>query len=381
MWQNIVADPTNKKYIHTLREIQQQPECWKKTAEMVLENKELASFFSMAIQDTHRPIIVSGAGSSEFVGKSLLDILSKLTNRRVLNAPTTDIVTHPEKYNIPTEPSLMISFARSGNSPESVAAVKLIKKTCPTTKHLIVTCNDKGALAQINDSNTFCLTLPEETNDQSLVMTSSFSSMLLATILCGLTSKKQETYQKIEQLNNITTGIFSNQAEKIGKLIENSNISRIQFLGSSDAVGLLTESHLKMLEMTDGHVATRVDSFLGLRHGPQVFVNKDTIVVAVLSSDSYVRQYELDMLKELKQKQQGCAYIIVGHNPQEVEMLNMIVCDTKALDDFLVLFPAIVMSQLLGFFESLHLGLSPDAPSTSGTINRVVQGVTIYEYN
>ncbi|MGL4389135.1 MAG: SIS domain-containing protein, partial [Brevinema sp.] len=161
----------------------------------------------------------------------------------------------------------------------------------------------------------------------------------------------------------------------------NSNIDRIQFLGSSDAQGFLTEAHLKILEMTDGQVVTRIDSFLGLRHGPQVFVTPNTIVVAILSSDPYIRQYEIDMLKELKAKSQGFAYIVIGHNPNQVSFPNMITCPTEKLDDFFQLFPAIAICQMIGFFKSLHLGLSPDAPSASGTINRVVQGVNIYQYH
>ncbi len=140
MWKDIVQNKDDARYVYTLKEIMQQPSCWKKVAKIVLENKELESFFVDAIQDVNRPIIVAGAGSSEFAGKSVLDTLTKNTNRRVLNAPTTDIVTSPMKYSIPNEPSLMISFARSGNSPESVAAVELIKQCSPTTKHLVITC-------------------------------------------------------------------------------------------------------------------------------------------------------------------------------------------------------------------------------------------------
>ncbi|MGL4561739.1 MAG: SIS domain-containing protein [Brevinema sp.] len=381
MWNKILANPSDKKYTHTLKEVLQQPTCWKKTVELILKNKQLHTFLEEACQDKNRAIIVSGAGSSEFAGKSILDTLRKSTNRYVINAPTTDIVTHPDKYNFPYPPALMISFARSGNSPESVASVNLIKQTSPTTKHLIITCNKDGQLAQIQDTNTFCILLPEETNDKSLVMTSSFSSMVLAAALCGLYKKGASITDMIQEVKKCTEHVFSNLMDPINELLTNPKIDRIQFLGSSDAQGFLTEAHLKILEMTDGQVATRIDSFLGLRHGPQVFVTPNTIVVAVLSNDPYIRQYEIDMLKELKQKSQGLAYIIVGHNPDEVAMPNMITCSTEKLDDFFQLFPAIAICQMIGFFKSLHLGLSPDAPSASGTINRVVQGVNIYPYH
>jgi len=380
MWANFIENSNDPRYIYTLKEILQQPESWKKTAQLVLENKKLEKFLNNAIKDEMKPIIVSGAGSSEFVGQSILATLSKALNRRVLNAPTTDLLTNPNIYSIPNEPSLMISFGRSGNSPESIATVELIKQLHPNTKHLIITCNREGALAKINDDNTFILSLPEETNDLSLVMTSSFSSMIIATVLSTQISNKEQAYENIKKIGHSTNLIYSTIVDKLNKLMQNSQISRIQYLGTSDVKGLGTEAHLKMLEMTDGLIATRIDSFLGLRHGPQVFINETTIVVAILSNDPYIRKYEEDLLNDLKDKNQGLAYIIIGENASQYNIPNLISFDTNELDDFYKLFPAIVICQLLGFFKSLALGLSPDTPSISGTINRVVQGVTIYNY-
>ena len=381
MWNDIINNPTDVKYVHTLKEILQQPECWEKTGQLILENKSLEKFLTEALKDKFRPIIVSGAGSSEFAAKSILDTLSTRLNRRVLNAASTDIVINPDIFSIPNEPALMISFARSGNSPESVASVELVRQICPTTKHLIITCNNNGALAKMKNENTFCIILPDETNDQSLVMTSSFSSMILAAVLCSYFTDKEYAYRAIEQVCQYTKTIFTSVVEQLELIMKNPNIERIQYLGSSDAYGLLTEGHLKMLEMTDGRIATRIDSFLGLRHGPQVFVNKNTVVVAILSIDPYVRKYEIDMLRELKSKNQGYAYIVIGNNPNEVELLNLVSYSTGECDNFFRLLPSIVIVQMLGFFKSLYLGLSPDVPSNSGIINRVVQGVIIYPFN
>ncbi|MGL4388339.1 MAG: SIS domain-containing protein, partial [Brevinema sp.] len=243
MWREILANSSDKKYTNTLKEVLQQPTCWEKTTQLVLANKKLHTFLEEACKDKNKVIIVSGAGSSEFAGKSILDTLTKSMNRRVINVPTTDIVTHPDKYHFPDTPSLMISFARSGNSPESVASVNLIKQTCPTTKHLIITCNKDGQLAQIKDTNTFCLLLPEETNDKSLVMTSSFSSMVLAATLCGLYKNEAYIANMIQEVKKCTEYAFSNLMDPINQLVSNSNIDRIQFLGSSDAQGFLTEAH------------------------------------------------------------------------------------------------------------------------------------------
>jgi tagatose-6-phosphate ketose/aldose isomerase len=39
----------------------------------------------------------------------------------------------------------------------------------------------------------------------------------------------------------------------------------------------------------------------------------------------------------------------------------------------------VIVGQLLGLFTSLQLGLSPDDPSPSGVIHRVVEGVRVYD--
>ena len=381
-WSTILENKKDNRYEHTLREILQQPQCWKKTLDIVLNDKKLKEFLDNALIDQNRAIIVSGAGSSEFVGQSLLDTLSKNLNRVVTNAPTTDIVTSPLKYNIPKAPALMISFARSGNSPESVASFELIKSLSPSTKHLIITCNKDGSLANAtkNDENTYLILLPEETNDVSLVMTSSFSSMLLAASLCGYFGKESEAKELLEKACHYTEIVLNEYVNKIESIIIPEHINRIQYLGTSDAKGVLTEAHLKMLEMTDGRVATRIDSFLGLRHGPQVFTDKNTLVVALLSEDPYISKYEIDLIKEMKAKNQGCAYIILGKHANEVKLENMLAIEMDGLGDFFRLFPTTAMFQLLGLFKSLSVNLSPDSPSASGTINRVVEGVNIYPF-
>ncbi|MBQ3632940.1 MAG: hypothetical protein IJR09_01665, partial [Paludibacteraceae bacterium] len=51
----------------------------------------------------------------------------------------------------------------------------------------------------------------------------------------------------------------------------------------------------------------------------------------------------------------------------------------KAETDFYGIVPYVLVGQLLGFYASLAHGLTPDAPSVSDNIHRVVEGVTIYD--
>jgi len=49
-------------------------------------------------------------------------------------------------------------------------------------------------------------------------------------------------------------------------------------------------------------------------------------------------------------------------------------------DDMDLALPFIVCAQLYAFHRSLRVGNSPDNPSKSGTVNRVVRGVTIHTH-
>ena len=108
----------------TATEIHQQPATWEKTIQQIKDHKEeLKAFISQVTGQEDYDIILAGAGTSEFVGNALYSYLNKKTNFKCKSYGTTDIVATPENYLSRTKPTLLISFGRSGNSPESVGAV------------------------------------------------------------------------------------------------------------------------------------------------------------------------------------------------------------------------------------------------------------------
>ncbi|MCK4992992.1 MAG: SIS domain-containing protein, partial [Bacteroidales bacterium] len=170
---------------YTAKEISCQPEMWLKTYEKVLEERDqLSQFLEKALQRTNPCVILTGAGTSAFIGETLAGSFQRILKVSTRSIATTDIITHPEDYFIRSKPTLLISFARSGDSPESLATVKMAEKNCDDLYLLTITCNRKGELAiHSHSDNSYVFILPEETNDRSLAMTSSFSSMMLAGVL------------------------------------------------------------------------------------------------------------------------------------------------------------------------------------------------------
>ena len=143
--------------VYTASEILQQPGCWRKTLDILKENRDRLSRFISYITDREQyNIVLAGAGTSEFVGNAACPALSKKFGFRIRSHGTTDIVAAPEKYLSPDIPTLLVSFARSGNSPESAGAVAAADSVCKEVRHLFITCNKDGALAKMAGTSASC---------------------------------------------------------------------------------------------------------------------------------------------------------------------------------------------------------------------------------
>jgi tagatose-6-phosphate ketose/aldose isomerase len=161
-----------------------------------------------------------------------------------------------------------------------------------------------------------------------------------------------------------------------------ARFERVVYLGGNELKGLAREAALKMLELTNGAVVSISDSPLGFRHGPKTFLNGSTLVVAFLSSDPHARRYDLDLLTELRRDAVARRIIALSSRADDVQHADTVVLGDEAagLTDLELCLPYAVFAQALAMRYSLSLGLSPDNPNTAGTVNRVVQGVTIYPY-
>ncbi len=386
----LALDPAEKSRLgieYTAAEIFQQPDTWSKIAPMFRDQViEIRSFLYDAglMGDRSSVVVTTGAGSSEFIGSAVSGLLKERLGREVVSIPTTHLVTHARSSFASSESYTVISFARSGNSPESVATLDRIRRYRPDARHIIITCNGEGELAHAagGDPRTLCLVLPEETHDRSLVMTSSFSTMALTAAALGYVDSLDEFESISSRLSAGARRIFECSDDL--KAFAEQPFSRACFLGSGTLFATMQECQLKLQEMTEGRVTSRFESFLGLRHGPQVFVNQECVVVAGLASDPLVRRYELDMLRELKSKQQGrstlviCDQVSPGIESASDFRIDLFPDGNSVPDSFRIM-TDVVAGQLLGMFKSMAVGLKPDNPSTSGVINRVVQGVVIYD--
>jgi tagatose-6-phosphate ketose/aldose isomerase len=372
---------TSGKY--TEKEIWNQPDLWKKIYDKIkAEAGDIAAFLHAALEEPQLNIILSGAGTSAFIGLSLSGVFTRTLNKTSIAISTTDLVTHPLDYFKTDSAILLVSFARSGNSPESVAAAELADQLCTKVFHLIITCDANGALANFNSpSSKYVVVLPPESNDRSLVMTSSYTGMLLAALLIARLSDIEKLEKQIAVLQHYALKIFK-QSETFER-IAHLNFERIVFLGSGPLYGTATESQLKVQEMTDGKIICKNDSFLGIRHGPKVVIDNSTLVFLLFSNEKYVSAYECDLLESLATDSKPLAIAAMlesGKLPCRIDHLFLLSDNGKLLEEDLLPVCFVLPSQLIGYYKSLQLGLDPDLPSVTGVISRVVQGVHIYPF-
>ena len=371
----------------TSREIYQQPETWLKTFEQIKKEKDAISGIIQKV--TSQPdydIILTGAGTSEYVGNSIFPFLATLNDHKVKSYGTTDIVACPEDYLSKTKPTLLISFGRSGNSPESVAAVEVANAVCENICHLFVTCNHDGALSRFAEGkdNCYAINLTPETHDQAFAMTSSYTNMYLATVLSFLTDKLDEYEPVIRELAENVKKIHQEYFGCLEKLVDEFDFSRIVYLGSNCLKGVSQESGLKMCELTAGQVMTTFDSTMGFRHGPKSVVCPGSLDVIYLSDDPYTRQYDLDIIRELSPERNGNRIMAVSsyNDPEVVELVDYFITfeNKDRYDNVFLGLEYINIAQCIAMLKSISIGVKPDTPSPSGVVNRVVKGVTIYHY-
>jgi tagatose-6-phosphate ketose/aldose isomerase len=347
---------------YTLAEILQQPLLWPVTLEIV---RSASQQMQLSEKLKGARVLLTGAGTSAYAASAVAAAWP-----RANAVPTTDLLVDAERYlsNI----DAVISLARSGSSPESTAVVEQVRALRPGIKHFAIVCDEDGALSR--SSLDGLIVLDPRTNDQSLVMTSAFSNLVLA----GLALAQPEaTIAAVKQLSAHADSLLRDIDQACQRAAARIH-DRMVVLSSSPLIGWQREAGLKSLEMTAGRFPLVCETYLGLRHGPMSFIRPDTLVLCLLSSDPVRRRYEADLIRELRAKKIG--FLVGITDPEEsLGLFDLLIPAVAPRTDDALRTPFEILGpQLLGYHLSLQIGLNPDNPSPDGVINRVVSGVRIY---
>ncbi|MGA9256369.1 MAG: tagatose-6-phosphate ketose isomerase [Candidatus Sulfotelmatobacter sp.] len=374
--------------LYTPAEIAQQPATWESTFSIFQEHRtRLADFLGDAgFGDPVCPkpvVFLVGAGTSDYVGRSLVHLLRRLWKCEVIAVPSTSLLTHGEEWLIPGQRYVWISFSRSGDSPEGVSVLEKALVSHPDIHHIVVSCNAEGRMIRCTAGKrqAFAVALDDAVNDRALAMTSSFSNMVVFGQCMAHVHNFTQYEAILSQLVEAGKTFLPHAADAAAALAAEP-FERVCFIGSGALEGVAVESGLKVLELTAGRILTMAESAMGLRHGPMAALDKTTLLVAYLSSDEKVARYERDLLQELKRKRLVKTQIAVGGHSRppldgfaerhlSPDIRTAVPDDCRPPVD-------VLFGQLLGLFFSLRCNLMPDRPSPDGVISRVVQNVRIY---
>ena len=388
--QSLLDRPTKEQesagYSHTAAEIASQPKVWRRTLDVVQAALPAIADFCSGVDR----LVLTGAGSSYFAAVSMMPLLRKAFDSAEA-IPSTEIVMDPESC-FPRAPFILVSIARSGNSPESNAVFALANQLrAGMVKHLVITCDPDGELSRLAErhgTGALRLLLPQESNDKGLAMTASFTSLTIAGFSLAFLRSPSRYAAAIDGLCAAGEALLP-VGSRLASAEAETGYARMFFLATRPFFGGALEAHLKVQELSGGAVVAKAEDTLGFRHGPMAAADAHSLILLFLSADPYRRRYEVDLLKEMQHKRLGKKTVVVCDSQEDLEET----LPGQAAPEVIVYGPApavtddvraplvAVTGQLLGLFFSLRAGLRPDNPSLSGIISRVVQGVRIHPYD
>lgn len=368
--------------LYTPAEIAQQPATWEVTHRLFERSRpELVRFLERA-HNERWTIYLVGAGTSDYIGHAIANLLRRRWGCEVFAVASTDLLTNRDDLVIESRDYLWISFSRSGDSPEGVAVLEQALASSPKVRHLVVSCNKNGRMVKLAQESPECfaMVLDDAVNDGSLAMTSSFTNMVVfGQELAHLwdTERGGERFEKTLERMTLAAEYILREGSYLAHSLAQENYGRACFVGAGALAATARESALKLLELTSGGIQTMYETTLGLRHGPMSSLNGETLFTSFLSTDHKRRRYDADLLNEVRAKQVVRTIVTVGGMDRAADYS----LHCAAFDDLPDAYRPpvdVIFSQMLGLFSSIELGLKPDSPSPSGLISRVVEKFAIY---
>lgn len=358
----------------TFREIMSQPAIWRAWAPKL---EPLARSVAEWVRaHDHDEIWLCGAGTSAFIGDTLevyLNAPPALPRYRSIS--TTDLVSCPGNYIGSGRRILVVSFGRSGDSPETTGTLDLLDSHLPEADRLHFTCNPDGALARrkpVGPGEQRVVLLPPETNDTGFAMTSSYSTMLLSALACLDERPPLPLPAAFGALADAAEAVLARSLMLARGVLREPQ--RAVFLGCGILMGSAHECALKALELTHGRIPTMWDSTLGFRHGPKAVVGEGTRIYVLVSGDPHTRRYDLDAADEIRAQFGAETVVTIGQGAERDIEIPLVGNDAWTS----VLYVLAAQAQVVAWSDALSIHV--DNPFLEGNLSRVVTGVALYPF-
>lgn len=336
----------------TDKEIKEQFEAWNAVIRNVQkERKALCRFLSHL---NGAEFVFIGCGTSYYLSLSGAATYLGITGELARAVTASDVFLYPQSLFTRNGKCCGIPISRSGETTETIWAVQHIKDQL-NIETLALSCTPDSKLVKLCDQE-FIVT---EAAEKSVVMTKSFTSMLLIIqFLAALKSEDKKFHEQLEKLPEQGSQVIE-KFEKVAKEIaENKEIDTFVFLGQGPYYGLACESMLKMKEMSLS--VSEAFHSMEFRHGPISILNNESLVILLMSESS--QEQEVKILKEVKELGAKTFIICERFTNSITNFADYVVELKSGLSDYSRLILYMPITQFLGYYRALHNGLNPDNP-------------------
>ncbi len=339
---------------YTRDEIYSQPEAWLDTIFHLKEviNK-IQEFFRL---NDFQQVLFTGCGSTYYLSLAASTLFEEITGHQARGIPASELWLSAMNSLDNSKENLLVALSRSGETTETIHACEGFISH-KRGKVITVVCYPDSALTKLGDVN---LIFPSGM-EKSIAQTRAFSTLFLgATGLCAISSNQLERIDQINALSSAGRYLLSNYSSMAEFYGKNMAIDRIYFLGSGPRYGLAGELNLKMKEMSLTH--SEAFHFLEFRHGPKAMVNKNSLIVGLVSEIN--SKHEFAVLKECKDL--GAEIISIGEKDTDVSFNSGV---EEVMRNILYL----PFGQMVAYERSMAKGLDPDHPNNLDSVVKLSQ--------
>ncbi len=347
---------SEKRGAYTREEILGQVSAWQATLQALGEQES-------ALLDFRKPfeqVIFTGCGSTHFLSLAGAAVFQALTGVSARALPASEILIFPEVYLTQGADTLLVAVSRSGETTETVEAVRTFHRH-GGREVMAITCYQDSALAR-----EASISPPiRQAQEESIAQTRSFSAMFLtAQVVSALWAGRDDFLSELRTLPEHGERLIARQHELGRELGENPEFERFFFLGSSHNYGLACEAMLKMKEMSLSY--SEAFYFLEFRHGPKSMVNERTLVSGLLSDSG--SKYERAVLKEM----QGLgAKILALPDRADLEGIDFLFPLESGLSEMARGVLYMPLLQIIAYYRSMSKGLDPDRPQNLDAVVKI----------
>ena len=339
----------------TLNEIYRQPDDWLKCLD-VLDSMDLDGLLGDKDPRKQRWLFV-GCGTSFHLAQAAAETFKTLMNVSGRAVPASEVLLSPELEISPAIPVFPVLISRSGHTSEVLQVAEFLRRG--GIEFLAVTC-DANELGELS-----ARTLQLPVHEESIVMTSSFTSMLMALQYVAARFAGQAVFMKaLRALPTALRALLPIHGERIEQFAE-TGIADAAFLAQGALYPIARETALKVMESSSSYA--QFFHTLEFRHGPKSIVSEGVLVGALLSEKGYAE--ESSVLLEMKEL--GARTLAIANRmSSEVERSSDLAIELGlAGPELAQLVAFLVWGQLLGVHLGLRKGLDPDSPRN---LSRVV---------